>query len=148
MLSIELFFSELFLSYRRRAMHIYKWKFKESALDSLASPFKDIPIVSLHVPLYWKVRIVSNRYVICKYQMFLTRNILDYICNKHIYCMRGINYKCETQKLKSNNFSDCCGFLAPLLNFLGGVVVNALASYFLGRRFKPHAVEPIFLLIL
>ena len=77
----------------------------------------------------------------------MTRNILDYASKKYIYCMRGIYmyYKCETQNIESNNFSDTlvfndlkCGFLAPLFNFLDGVVVNVLASYFWGRRFEPH----------
>ena len=48
--------------------------------------------------IYWTVRMASNRYPLCEYQKFRTRNILDYISNKHIYCMRDINYKCETQK--------------------------------------------------
>ena len=37
--------------------------------------------------------------------MFLTRNIMDYFSNKHIYCMRDICYKREPHKLESNNFS-------------------------------------------
>ena len=36
---------------------------------------KDILLFLLHVPFNWWVWIVSNWYIICKYQMFLTRNI-------------------------------------------------------------------------
>ena len=38
--------------------------------------------------------------------MFLTRNIKDYIRNKHINCMRDVYYKFEPQKLESNHFSN------------------------------------------
>ena len=36
--------------------------------------------------------------------MFLTRNIMDYISNKHIYYKRDLCYKCEPHKIESNNF--------------------------------------------
>ena len=42
--------------------------------------------------------------------MFLTRNIEDYISNKHIYFMRDIYYKCEPQKLEINHFSNTIVF--------------------------------------
>ena len=53
--------------------------------------FKDIPKCFLHVPLCWRVQIISNRYVM----MWIS------ISNNHIYCMRDIYYTCEPPKLKS-----------------------------------------------
>ena len=42
--------------------------------------------------------------------MFLTRNIYDYISNKHIYFIRDIYYKCEPHKLEINHFSNTIAF--------------------------------------
>ena len=42
--------------------------------------------------------------------MFLTRNIKDYISNKHSYFMREIYYKCDTRKLEINHLSDTLAF--------------------------------------
>ena len=36
--------------------------------------------------------------------MFLTRNIREYISNKHICWKRDMYYKCESHKLERNNF--------------------------------------------
>ena len=42
--------------------------------------------------------------------MLLTRNIYDYIGNKHIYFMKDVYYKCELQKLEINHFPNTIVF--------------------------------------
>ena len=57
---------------------------------------------SLRVPLYWRVRIVSNQYVIlvCENEMFRTRNIFEYKCDTPIlenshFLQISNNYNCR-----------------------------------------------------
>ena len=68
--------------------------------------------------IYWTVRMASNRYPLCEYQKFRTRNILDYISNKHIYCKiekvpRGIRgEKSSKDMASSRNLVSTIGALA------------------------------------
>ena len=78
--------------------------------------------------------------------MFLTRNIKDYISNRHNYCMRDICYKCEPHKLESNNFSYTMylkvhSALFTLSTFIciRGLVVSVDDSCFRGRGFEPQS---------
>ena len=63
--------------------------------------------------------------------------------------MRDIYYKCRTQTIESNHFSNTlvlnnlkCAFLAPISNFLDYLVVSVLYSFFfLDCGFKPQSSQ-------
>ena len=83
-------------------------------------------VVSLRVLLCWKVRIISNRYVI-----LWISNVPDYNClglhqlQAHLLYERHINMNPKILKV-------------IIINCLGGVRVSVIDSYFGGRGFEPQ----------
>ena len=67
-------------------------------------------VVSLHLPLCQRVRIISNRYLIISTSNVPDSLYLNIFSNKLIFCMRDTYYKWEPQTLESNHFSNTLVF--------------------------------------